>query len=73
MLNPTHRLSAPAPTMALPPSPQILATTDHQPGIVYAELDFGQIEERRANMPLRAQRRPDLYSLMDCTRKASAA
>lgn len=60
---------------AAPPRParQILATTDHQPGIVYCEMDFGQLEERRANMPLRQQKRPDLYALLDCTRESSAA
>jgi omega-amidase len=41
---------------------------DEQPGIVYADMDFAQLEERRANMPLRQQKRSDLYSLLDLSR-----
>lgn len=44
---------------------QILATTGHGPDIVYAELDFAEIEERRTNMPLTQQKRLDLYELID--------
>lgn len=53
------------------PFAEILATTDHQPGIVYAELDLAAVEERRTNMPLTQQKRGDLYALMDLTREAS--
>ena len=31
-------------------------------------MDFGQLAERRAGMPLRQQKRSDLYSLLDLTR-----
>ena len=58
---------------AVDPFGEILGTTNHQPGIVYCEMDFGALEERRTNMPLRHQKRPDLYTLMDCTRKPSDA
>jgi omega-amidase len=44
------------------PFGQILATTDDKPGIVYAELDFAEIETRRQNMPIQQQKRYDLYS-----------
>ena len=53
---------------AVGPFAEILGTRDETEGIVYADLDLGQIETRRANMPLRLQRRRDLYSLMDLTR-----
>lgn len=46
---------------------QVLATTDEKPGIVYAELDYGEIEKRRTNMPIMQQKRYDLYSLLDKT------
>ncbi len=46
---------------------QVLATTDEKPGIVYAELDYGEIERRRTNMPIMQQKRYDLYSLVDKT------
>lgn len=41
---------------------------DEKPGIVYCDMDFSQLAERRANMPLRAQKRADLYALLDLTR-----
>lgn len=44
---------------------QILATTGHEPDIIYAELDFAEVEERRTNMPLTQQKRLDLYELID--------
>jgi omega-amidase len=53
---------------AVGPFAEILGTTDEKPGIVYCEMDFGQLAERRANMPLRHQKRGDLYALMDLTR-----
>ena len=48
-------------------SMQILATTEHEPDIIYAELDFAEVEERRKNMPLTTQKRYDLYELIDKT------
>lgn len=53
---------------AVGPFGEILGTRDHTPGIVFADLDLGEIEVRRTNMPLQHQRRPDLYSLLDLTR-----
>jgi omega-amidase len=44
---------------------QVLATTEHEPAIVYAELDLEQIKERRTNLPLTSQKRRDLYDLLD--------
>jgi len=52
------------------PFAEVLATTGHEPTIVYGEADYGQLAERRANMPLSAQRRHDLYALVDKTRAA---
>lgn len=43
-------------------------TADEKAGIVYCHMDFAQLGERRANMPLRHQKRADLYSLLDLTR-----
>ena len=47
------------------PHVQILATTEHGPDIIYADLDFAEVEERRRNMPLTSQKRIDLYELVD--------
>ena len=41
---------------------------DETAGIVYCDMDFAQLAERRQNMPLRQQKRGDLYSLLDLTR-----
>ncbi|KAL4444641.1 hypothetical protein ABPG77_002458 [Micractinium sp. CCAP 211/92] len=53
---------------AVGPFAEILGTTDEKPGIVYADMDFAQLAERRDNMPLRQQKRADLYALLDLTR-----
>jgi len=47
------------------PFAEVLATTDCNADIVYADLDYSQIEERRSNMPLSKQKRNDLYTLVD--------
>ena len=44
---------------------QVLATTNEKPGIVYADLDYAEIETRRLNMPIADQKRSDLYALVD--------
>jgi omega-amidase len=49
------------------PNGEVVATTEHQSGIVYAELDLAEVEERRGNMPLTQQKRTDLYELVDKT------
>jgi len=50
---------------AIGPFAEILATTDEQPGTVYATLDFQHIQDRRRAIPLASQRRGDIYSLLD--------
>jgi omega-amidase len=53
------------------PFGEVLATRDHTPGTVLAELDLAQVAQRRRNMPVQAQRRGDLYALLDLTRGES--
>ncbi len=48
------------------PFAEVVASADHKPGIVYADIDLNQVAERRTNMPLTKQKRPDLYDLHDC-------
>ena len=50
------------------PFGEVLATTEHRPGIVYADLDLSEVGMRRQNMPMRYQKRSDLYALVDYTR-----
>lgn len=51
------------------PFAEILATCEHEPGNVYADIDFSEIGVRRQNMPLQLQKRHEFYALMDLTRK----
>eukprot|EP00884_Botryococcus_braunii_P018117 jgi/Botrbrau1/498/Bobra.110_2s0128.1 len=51
------------------PFGEILGTTDEQPGIVYAELDLGEVDTRRQNMPLQSQKRWDLYTAVQSAQK----
>lgn len=51
------------------PFAEILATTEHEEAIVFADLDFSEIETRRQNMPLETQRRGDIYALEDLLRE----
>jgi len=39
---------------------------------VFADLDLSEIEVRRRNMPVQAQRRGDLYAVLDLTRGEEA-
>ncbi|KAJ1843676.1 Omega-amidase nit3 [Coemansia sp. RSA 2611] len=43
------------------PHARVLATTDERPGIVYADLDMGLVDEVRAAVPVHTQRRFDVY------------
>lgn len=55
------------------PFAEVLATCEHEPTSVYAELDFGQVAERRMNLPLKQQKRLDLYELVDKQQQPSKA
>jgi omega-amidase len=50
------------------PFGEVLATTEHEPEIVIAEIDYSLIELRRSNLPLTKQRRGDLYQFVDVQR-----
>ena len=52
---------------AVDPWGVVLSAADEKPGIVFAEVDTGESVTRRANMPLEAQRRRDVYELVDKT------
>lgn len=65
--NPSASYQAWGHSTVVGPFGEILGTTGHEPTIVYADLDFAQLEERRQNMPLTQQKRYDLYCLVDKT------
>jgi omega-amidase len=47
------------------PFGEVLATTEHEPASVLADVDYAEMARRRTNMPLVQQKRPDLYQLVD--------
>lgn len=49
------------------PFAEVLATCEHDPTIVYADINYADLEERRTNMPLTKQKRSDLYAIVDKT------
>ncbi|KAF5743165.1 Nitrilase/cyanide hydratase and apolipoprotein N-acyltransferase family protein isoform 1 [Tripterygium wilfordii] len=50
------------------PFGEVLATTEHEPDIIIAEIDYSELELRRTSLPLAKQRRGDLYQLVDVQR-----
>mmetsp|Transcript_25114 Transcript_25114/g.60409 ORF Transcript_25114/g.60409 Transcript_25114/m.60409 type:complete len:112 (-) Transcript_25114:240-575(-) len=42
---------------------KVLATTEHEPAIVYAEIDLAEVEDVRSGIPISKQKRDDLYKL----------
>eukprot|EP01104_Vermistella_antarctica_P000495 TRINITY_DN10659_c0_g1_i1.p1 TRINITY_DN10659_c0_g1~~TRINITY_DN10659_c0_g1_i1.p1 ORF type:complete len:369 (+),score=61.28 TRINITY_DN10659_c0_g1_i1:43-1149(+) len=42
---------------------EVIATTEHGPDIVYADIDIDQVEEFRTKIPTRTQKRKDIYLL----------
>jgi omega-amidase len=42
---------------------KVVATTDHAAGIVIADVDMNEVEEMRRNIPVRTQKRDDVYKL----------
>jgi omega-amidase len=49
---------------AVSPWGEVIATTDESPGIVMADLDLEKVEDMRKSIPIRNQRRTDLYDLL---------
>ena len=45
------------------PMGEILATTDHDSDIIYADLDLTKVEATRASIPVWFQKRKDVYTL----------
>jgi len=44
---------------------EVIATTSHEPGIVYADIDLTKVDEMRQNIPVYQQKRTDLYHVSD--------
>jgi omega-amidase len=52
-------------TLVAGPFGEVLGELGHEEGIPCQEIDVGELETRRTNMPLEQQRRSDLYELVD--------
>lgn len=49
---------------AISPWGRVVATTEHEPAIVIADVDMKEVDDMRASIPVRTQKRKDLYHLM---------
>jgi len=63
--NPDSQYQAWGHSTVVGPWGEVLATTEHGPDVVYAELDLGRLGEVRASIPTSAQKRTDVYGLVD--------
>ena len=61
--NPESSYQARGHSMVVDPWGQIIAEAGEAEGIIYAELDFEQLEQIRQQLPLLEHRRQDLYQL----------
>lgn len=62
--NPESSFQAWGHSMVVDPWGQIIAQAEEEEGIIYAELDFEQLEQIRQQLPLLQHRRHDLYQLI---------
>lgn len=61
--NPDSTYQAWGHSTVVTPWGQVLSTTEHGAAIVYADIDFSEVESMRTNIPVSKQKRTDLYSL----------
>jgi omega-amidase len=61
--NPDSKYQAWGHSSAISPSGQVLATTGHEPSVVFVEIEQTAVETVRAQIPIRRQKRTDLYAL----------
>jgi len=59
--NPDSKYQAWGHSSVVSPWGDVVATTDHKPSIVIADLDMERVFEMRKNIPVRSQKRHDLY------------
>eukprot|EP01113_Clastostelium_recurvatum_P038030 TRINITY_DN5626_c0_g1_i3.p1 TRINITY_DN5626_c0_g1~~TRINITY_DN5626_c0_g1_i3.p1 ORF type:complete len:307 (-),score=72.83 TRINITY_DN5626_c0_g1_i3:30-881(-) len=65
--NPDSTYTAWGHSSIISPWGEVVATTDHAEGIVYADIDMSRVEEMRTNIPVYKQKRTDLYNVEDLT------
>eukprot|EP00211_Chloroparvula_japonica_P016932 CAMPEP_0119134258 /NCGR_PEP_ID=MMETSP1310-20130426/16174_1 /TAXON_ID=464262 /ORGANISM="Genus nov. species nov., Strain RCC2339" /LENGTH=289 /DNA_ID=CAMNT_0007125033 /DNA_START=144 /DNA_END=1009 /DNA_ORIENTATION=- len=59
--NPDSKYQAWGHTSVIDPMARVLSTTEHNPDIVYADIDLSLIPETRSAIPIRNQRRHSVY------------
>jgi omega-amidase len=73
VLTPEQETSATKPYQAwghssvISPWGKVIATCEHQPELIMAELDFKEVTQMRESIPVRSQRRTDLYQVYTST------
>jgi len=45
------------------PMGRVVTTTEHEPAVIYAEIDLKNVEEARMMLPYGSQKRYDIYTL----------
>jgi len=50
-------------SMVVDPMGRIMVTTEHEPAIIYADIDLQIIEEVRKMLPFHVEKRYDIYTL----------
>lgn len=70
--NPDSKYQAWGGSSVVDPWGTVLATTGHDSAIVAATVDMSRVEEVRASIPIRMQKRLDIYELIDKTKAAAA-
>jgi len=61
--NPASTYQAWGHSSVINPWGEVIATTDHQASIIYADIDLSKVDEMRSSIPVYKQKRHDLYSL----------
>jgi omega-amidase len=61
--NPASEYQAWGHSTLVSPWGEVVATTDHDPAIVIAEVDMGEVQSMRNSIPVLSQKRDDIYSL----------
>jgi len=60
--NPDSTYQAWGHSSVISPWGKVIASIDHTPGIIYADIDMAEADDIRRSIPIRRQRRPDLYA-----------
>lgn len=63
--NPQSTYTAWGHSTVVSPWGDIVATTEHEPTIIYADIDLSKVDEMRGNIPVYQQKRKDLYEVRD--------